>query len=190
MANWLQHFSLKTLERAIQGFADEQKLKVGGFGIVYKGTLDSKFGGLIVGMKKTKHMDRSGSQQLLNEVYVLSQINHRNIFQFHGCCFETIKPIFVYKYVPNGNLSEHLQNKKSFVEYLDWVESPNWLGLDVTHVSIVVQRTLGYFNLEYFHKYQLLEKTGVYSFFVVLLELMTFLTALDFNCDPSKVKAH
>jgi len=63
--------------------------------------------------------------KFLNEVYVLSQINHCNVFQFHGCCFETEVPIFVYKYVPNGNLSEHLQNKKYFAEYLDWVESPN-----------------------------------------------------------------
>jgi serine/threonine protein kinase len=108
-------FSLKTLEKAIKGFANEQKLKVGGFGIVYKGTLDSKFGGLIIGMKKTNHMDRNGSQQFLNEVYVVSQINHCNIFQLHGCCFEVKVPILVYKYVPNGNLSAHLQNKKSFV---------------------------------------------------------------------------
>jgi hypothetical protein len=114
-------FSLKTLERATKGFVDEQKLKVGGFGIVYKGTLDSKFGGLIIGMKKTNHMDRNGSQQFLNEVYVVSQINHCIVFQLHGCCFEAKVPILV----PNGNLSEHLQNKKSFVEYLDWVESPN-----------------------------------------------------------------
>ncbi len=118
-------FSLKTLERTIKGFANEYKLKVGGFGIVYKGTLDSKLGGLIVGMKKTNHMDRSGSQQFLNEVHVLSQINHHSIFQFHGCCFETKIPILVYKYVPNGNLNEHLQNKKSFVEYLDSVEFPS-----------------------------------------------------------------
>ncbi len=118
-------FSLKTLERTIKGFANEYKLKVGGFGIIYKGTLDSKLGGLIVGMKKTNHMDRSGSQQFLNEVHVLSQINHHNIFQFHGCCFETKIPILVYKYVPNGNLSDHLQNKKSFVEYLDSVEFPS-----------------------------------------------------------------
>jgi hypothetical protein len=33
-------FSLKTLETTTKGFANEQKLKVGGFGIVYKGTLD------------------------------------------------------------------------------------------------------------------------------------------------------
>jgi hypothetical protein len=50
----------------------------------------------------------------------------------------------------------------------------------------VVQGTLGYFNLEYFHKYELIEKNGVYSFCVVLLELMTSLSAVDFNYDLGK----
>ncbi len=103
-------FSLKELEKATNGFADDQKLGVGGFGTVYKGTMES---GLIVAVKRTNRLDTSGAQQFLNEVALLSQVNHRNLVRLHGWCLETEVPMLVYEYVSNGNLSEHLQGEKS-----------------------------------------------------------------------------
>ncbi|CAM6016987.1 unnamed protein product [Sphagnum balticum] len=111
-------FSLKELEKATNGFADDQKLGVGGFGTVYKGTMES---GLIVAVKRTNKLDTSGAQQFLNEVALLSQVNHRNLVRLHGCCLETEVPMLVYEYVPNGNLSEHLRGEKSSeLGHLTW----------------------------------------------------------------------
>jgi serine/threonine protein kinase len=111
-------FSLKELEKATNGFADDQKLGVGGFGTVYKGTMES---GLNVAVKRTNQLDTSGAHQFLNEVALLSQVNHRNLVRLHGCCLETEVPMLVYEYVPNGNLSEHLRGEKSSeLEHLTW----------------------------------------------------------------------
>jgi len=103
-------FFLKELEKVTNGFADDQQLGVSGFGTIYKGTMES---GLIVAVKRTNKLDTSGAQQFLNEVALLSQVNHRNLIHLHGCCLATEIPMFVYEYVPNGNLSEHLRGEKS-----------------------------------------------------------------------------
>jgi serine/threonine protein kinase len=109
-------YSLRELEKATKNFADERILGEGGFGTVYKGTLDN---GLEVAIKKTNHVDTSGSQQFVNEVSVLSLVNHRNLVRLHGCCVETEVPMLIYEYVPNGNLLEHLQGQRSEL-HLGW----------------------------------------------------------------------
>ncbi len=98
-------FSLKELGKATNGFANDQKLGVGGFRTIYKRTMES---GLTMAMKRTNKVNIIGAQQFLNEVVVLAQVNHRNLVRLHGCCLKTEVPMLVYEYVPNGNLSEHL----------------------------------------------------------------------------------
>ncbi|KAK0597115.1 hypothetical protein LWI29_021965 [Acer saccharum] len=53
--------------------------------------------------------------------------------------------------------------------------------MDVTQLSTMVQGTLGYLDPEYLHTSQLTEKSNVYSFGVVLVELMTGKKVLSFD---------
>ncbi|XP_075649710.1 wall-associated receptor kinase-like 22 [Castanea sativa] len=210
-------FNSKELENAIDRFNENRILGKGGQGTVYKGML---IDGRIVAVKKCNTVDEGNLEQFVNEIIILSQINHRNVVKLLGYCLETEVPLLFYEYIPNGTLFQYLCRKNEQFPLLTWdmrlriatevagdlsylhsaaslfiyhrdIKSSNILlddkyrtkvvdfgtsrsvAIDQTHLTTLVYGTFGYLDPEYFQTSQFTDKSNVYSFGVVLVELLT-----------------
>ncbi|PNX72790.1 receptor-like protein kinase THESEUS 1-like protein [Trifolium pratense] len=105
---FLRHFTLHEIQHATNGFDAELLIGVGGFGKVYKGTLDN---GKIVAIKVAIPESRQGLDEFYNEIELLYGLRHQNLVSLVGCCNEDSELILVYNYMANGSLSSHLYGR-------------------------------------------------------------------------------
>ncbi|XP_059660370.1 G-type lectin S-receptor-like serine/threonine-protein kinase At1g11330 [Cornus florida] len=210
-------FSFEELAIATDNFDVVNKLGQGGFGLVYKGKLLS---GQDIAVKRLSSSSGQGLEQFMNEVRVISKLQHRNLVRLLGCCVEGEEKILIYEYMPNKSLDAVLFDpiKKKL---LDWRKRANIIegvgrGLLYLHrdsrLKIIhrdlktsnvlldenlnpkisdfgmakifggnqdqantgrVVGTLGYMAPEYAMEGRFSEKSDVFSFGVLLLEIVS-----------------
>ncbi|GMY19399.1 wall-associated receptor kinase-like 10 [Fagus crenata] len=110
-------FKSKELKNATDHFNENRILGKGGQGTVYKGMLVD---GRIVAIKKCNTVDEGNLEQFINEIIILSQINHRNVVKLLGCCLETQASLLVYEFIPHGTLFQYLHEVNEEFPLLTW----------------------------------------------------------------------
>ncbi|KAK2447145.1 G-type lectin S-receptor serine/threonine-protein kinase [Trifolium repens] len=109
-------FEFKNISTATNNFSLANKIGHGGFGSVYKGELPD---GLEIAVKRLSRTSGQGLEEFMNEVIVISKLQHRNLVRLLGCCIEGEEKMLVYEYMPNNSLDFYLFDpiKKKI---LDW----------------------------------------------------------------------
>ncbi|GMY31158.1 G-type lectin S-receptor-like serine/threonine-protein kinase At1g11330 isoform X1 [Fagus crenata] len=210
-------FNFEKMAIATNNFHISNKLGQGGFGPVYRGKLSD---GQEIAVKRLSRTSGQGLEEFMNEVVVISKLQHRNLVRILGCCVEGGEKMLIYEYMPNKSLDTFL-----FVppkeNLLDWRSRFNIIegigrGLlylhrdsrlriihrDLKASNILLDKelnpkisdfgmakifgsnedqantnrvvgTYGYMSPEYAMQGQFSEKSDVFSFGVLLLEILS-----------------
>ncbi|KAI3466775.1 hypothetical protein Pfo_023438 [Paulownia fortunei] len=237
-------FSLKQIKAATNNFDATNKIGEGGFGPVYKGLLHD---GTVIAVKQLSSRSRQGNREFLNEIGMISCLQHANLVKLYGCCIEGDQLLLVYEYMENNSLAHVLFDSSKSQLMLDWptrfnicigiarglaflheesrlkivhrdIKATNVLldkdlnpkisdfGLarlnedGKTHISTKVAGTIGYIAPEYALWGYLTDKVDVYSFGIVILEIVSgksnnnympshnFVCLLDWACHLQESK--
>ncbi|KAK3206729.1 hypothetical protein Dsin_020775 [Dipteronia sinensis] len=110
-------FTLKQIKAATNNFDSVNKIGEGGFGPVFKGLLSD---GTIIAVKQLSSKSKQGNREFLNEIGMISCLQHPNLVKLHGCCIEGDQLLLVYEYMENNCLARALFGRNNCQLKLDW----------------------------------------------------------------------
>ncbi|KAM5546878.1 putative serine/threonine-protein kinase PBL11 [Rosa sericea] len=198
----LRRFHLEELVKATNNFNRDCMLGCGAFANVYKGNFDD-LGTLAI---KRAHADSFQSvEEFRNEVRLLSKVKHRNLVGLVGYCEEPGKKWISLSWRQRVNIAigaakgiAHLHEgvnpsiihrdiKPSNILIGDGFEAKvSDFGLvksgpvgDDSHVSSQIKGTPGYLDPAYCASFHLSQFSDVYSFGIILLQLVSSRPAVD-----------
>ncbi|KAK6132741.1 hypothetical protein DH2020_033546 [Rehmannia glutinosa] len=97
----LPSFHLSVILKATDHFSIINKLGEGGFGPVYKGTLEE---GQEIAVKRLSKDSMQGLHEFKNEVIFIAKLQHRNLVRLLGCCIQGEENLLIYEFMPNKSL--------------------------------------------------------------------------------------
>uniref|UniRef100_A0A7C9EWS3 non-specific serine/threonine protein kinase n=1 Tax=Opuntia streptacantha TaxID=393608 RepID=A0A7C9EWS3_OPUST len=135
-------FTMAQIYKATSNFSPSLKIGQGGFGTVYKATLED---GTLVAVKRAKRvcqkmtvkrgtladlMCENWGMEFQSEIQTLTKVEHLNLVKLYGFLEEEDERILVVEYVSNGSLREHLEGIRGHA--LDMAARLD-IAIDVAH---------------------------------------------------------
>nr|POF07313.1 putative serine/threonine-protein kinase [Quercus suber] len=228
---WGHWYTLRELEAATNGFADDNVIGEGGYGIVYHGVLQDNSQ---IAVKNLLNNRGQAEKEFKVEVEAIGRVRHKNLVRLLGYCAEGAHRMLVYEYVNNGNLEQWLHGDVGPCSPLTWelrmniilgtakgltylheglepkvvhrdIKSSNilldkqWnskvsdfglaklLGSESSYITTRVMGTFGYVAPEYASTGMLNERSDVYSFGILVMEIITGRNPVDYSRPPEEV---
>ncbi|KAK8485009.1 hypothetical protein V6N12_019897 [Hibiscus sabdariffa] len=164
-------FEFDTIIQATDTFSFRNKLGEGGFGPVYKGTLAN---GQEIAVKRLSKSSGQGLNEFKNEVKLIAKLQHRNLVRLLGCCIHGEERMLVYEYMPNGSLDSFIFDQTRREELTWYFGMARTFGGDQTEANTnKIVGTYGYMAPEYAIDGLFSVKSDVFSFGIVLLEVIS-----------------
>ncbi|KAK4275517.1 hypothetical protein QN277_018588 [Acacia crassicarpa] len=111
-------FTFGQIKAATENFNAANKIGEGGFGSVYKGLLPD---GTVIAVKQLSSKSTQGTREFVNELGMISGLQHPNLVKLYGCCVEGDQLMLIYEYMENNCLSRVLFEKNPARQViLDW----------------------------------------------------------------------
>ncbi|KAL5577850.1 hypothetical protein UlMin_019549 [Ulmus minor] len=110
-------FTLRQIRAATDNFDAANKIGEGGFGSVYKGVL---LDGTRIAVKQLSSKSKQGTREFVNEIGMISALQHPNLVKLHGCCVEGKQLVLVYEYMENNSLAHCLFGPEESQLKFDW----------------------------------------------------------------------
>ncbi|KAM6585131.1 hypothetical protein CsatB_012133 [Cannabis sativa] len=144
-------YNFETIKVATDQFSEDNKLGQGGFGAVYKGRLAN---GQDIAVKRLCRGSAQGDLEFKNEVMLVAKLQHRNLVRLLGFSLEASERLLVYEFVQNASLDHFIFDQTQ------------------GNTSRIVG-TYGYMAPEYAMHGQFSAKSDVFSFGVLILEIVS-----------------
>nr|CAN81779.1 hypothetical protein VITISV_034284 [Vitis vinifera] len=111
------YFSLRQIKAATNNFDPANKIGEGGFGPVYKGVLPD---GSVIAVKQLSSKSKQGNREFVNEIGMISALQHPNLVKLYGWCIEGNQLLLIYEYLENNCLARALFGRIEQRLNLDW----------------------------------------------------------------------
>jgi serine/threonine protein kinase len=66
---------------------------------------------MVIAVKQLSPKSRQGNREFVNEIGMISGLQHPNVVKLYGCCIEGNQLLLVYEYLENNSLAHALFGK-------------------------------------------------------------------------------
>ncbi|KAL6313975.1 hypothetical protein AAG906_011706 [Vitis piasezkii] len=170
---------LDTLLNATNNFSSDNKLGDVGFRPIYKGKLQE---GQEIAVKMMSKTSRQGLKEFKNEVESIAKLQHRNLVKLLGCCIHGRERIFRTRIIHRDLKAENiLLDDEMSPKISDFGITRSFGGNETEANTTRVAGTLGYMSPEYASEGLYSTKSDVFSFGVLVLEIISGQRNRGFN---------